>query len=329
VRISRRIFLGAGFAATLLGLNPLAPTTEAVAPALLVLGAFVSIVSSFMHSDGGLSAILSNIRELQAETVGLLQSVISGLGQIQSLLINLPNVIQEQLVLHAADQVKERMTQASDDLAFCDAQRAKGISHKDVLERVVNTCTETASRFRTVPYGVGGTAAICAPLLAAMDARARTLLNKRGEVRDAMNIYYLPWMDAIQSTGQDGSLANALVATGVRYKYDEDHLPGFKNLGADFLKRTLSLDVKDVVISQEAICGSTTINCSAFGHAFPDHMAECFADLANPNFGDRLSAISLTVHGQAIQSPIANSVSDDFGPKLVQLTSTLDTRADC
>ena len=171
---------------------------------MAALQALATVVSLFVKSDGGLSAMLSNVRELQGETVKLLQDVIGQLGEIQASLANMPMVVREQLVLHAADGIKEKLTAAADDLRFCDAQRAKGQFHRDIMERALTNCHTTASSYRAVPYGVGGTAAVCAPLFAAMDARIRTLLGRRSEIRDAMQTYYLPWLTAIQSDENDG-----------------------------------------------------------------------------------------------------------------------------
>jgi len=160
----------------------------------------ISLTSLFMHSDGGMSAMLSNIRELQLETIKLLQDVILQLGKIQAALAKMPEVIRRELNFHSEYNVQADMTEIANDLQFYEAQARRGFIHKDRLLAIVAN-SEKLSRMRSVPYGIGGTGAVCAPLVAAMDGRARQLLGRRKEMSDACHQYFLPAMAESHTVG--------------------------------------------------------------------------------------------------------------------------------
>jgi hypothetical protein len=63
------------------------------------------------------------------------------------------------------------------------------------------------------PWGRGGGAAQIAPLMLAIDAKARTLLGRRDEIKSSMEVWYVPWLDTIQNPGETGSLAWAINET--------------------------------------------------------------------------------------------------------------------
>jgi hypothetical protein len=89
--------------------------------------------------------------------------------------------------------------------AFYETQARKGIKHNEKLVAIVEKSQKLASS-RAAPWGRGGTGAVCAPLVAAMDARARQLLGHREEMKDAVGVYYLPWIQSILNPSLEGSL---------------------------------------------------------------------------------------------------------------------------
>ena len=124
---------------------------------------------------------------------------------------------------------------------------------------MIATGTELSSK-RSVAYGIGGTAAICAPLVASMDARARTLLGSRKDVNRAVTQYYIPWLEAIQSS-QDGSLFDAMTKTATKLSHEMLDLGSSEpaalqqNISGGLLQRILGLDPGAMPISERVGCG--------------------------------------------------------------------------
>ncbi|MGB5056242.1 MAG: hypothetical protein WBO24_17765 [Nitrospirales bacterium] len=265
--ISRRALLQAGLCVGLLQVLPktnwltkrLSFVQEANAHWLAIAQLALSAASLFVRSNNGLGAMLSNVRELQMETVRLLQDVTVQLGRIEGSLINMPKIIRKQLSMHAEYKVVEETDNIRKKLEFCERQQKEGHPQKDILREIVRKSTDLA-RFSSVPYGIGGRAALCAPLVAAIDARARQLLGKPHEIRDAVAVFYLPWIREIQSMS-DGALFHAFVEAGRDLQEEiaklEETMPPLvkQHLGATFVLNALKLDPGAPSLEAAATCG--------------------------------------------------------------------------
>jgi hypothetical protein len=88
---------------------------EANAQWLEVAQLAIGAASNFTQSNSGMAAMLSNIRELQLETIRLLQDVILKLGEIQAALKDMPKVIQQELNFHKELELQQQFTNIADD----------------------------------------------------------------------------------------------------------------------------------------------------------------------------------------------------------------------
>jgi hypothetical protein len=220
----------------------------------------ISAYSAFTQSDNGMGAMLANIQQLQLETITLIQNVITQLGQIQAAIAELPDEMHKQFLIVAQYDVQGKTSGILQDFVFVDAESKALRKHTDMLAGIIDKSTSLAGQALGKPYGINAAGAICAPVVAAMDARARSMLNRRAEIPNAVKSYYLPWIRAVRSR-QEGSLMNAFIDAGLKYKNDADNLA--KNepallkqfLPSDFVTKLLAMDPGTPKISYEAACG--------------------------------------------------------------------------
>lgn len=266
--ISRRALLQATVAISLLHVLPrvgsisnrLSFVRDATAGWLAAAQVALTAVALFVRSDGGMSAMLANIKELQKETIRLSQSILAGIGDLQSTLATMPNIIREQLSSHQEYRVVEETESIRLKLEYCEKEQKRGKRQSAVLREIVSRAMDLA-RYRSVPYGIAGRAAMCAPLVVSIDARARQLLGNTAEIPSAVHAAYLPWIRSIQSREADGSLAKSLHAAGEIHAIEiariGDVMPPLVKayLGADFISNALKLDPGATAMISEVACG--------------------------------------------------------------------------
>ncbi len=273
--ISRRALLRTALALIALEMSPrfergvgqILRIKEANAGYLAVAQLAISAVGAFVRQGDGMGAMLGNIKELQEETIRLVQQVLIDLGNIRAQLTLMPEIIKAQLFAHAEFRILEETQEIYDKLEMCERlnkrirKSEKEKSELEVSLREIISKALSIARYRSVPYGIGGRAAICAPMVIAIDARARQLLGSGSQTRDAVQISYLPWIKAIQSIGIEGSLGKTLLDAGKRHqeyvRRIEEVMPPLlkEHLGKDFVLSALKLDPESPPINAEVACG--------------------------------------------------------------------------
>lgn len=261
---ARRKLVAAGIASSLWWLSPghsrdgrLRFMREAEAAWMMAASLALSAMSAFTRSDGGMGAMLSAMRELQEENIRLTHQVLASLANVQSSLAQLPTLLRETLRESSEFRVREETTDAFNRLLFLERERREGRPYRAEAADLVQRCV-TLSRFQSVPHGIGGVGAMCAPIAATVDARARRLAGREASINNAIETFYLPWLRAMRSD-QDGSLLARSIQAGRQLKdeiaaVDDKLSERSRKALAAFLREALSMDAGAPKVETVAEC---------------------------------------------------------------------------
>lgn len=239
---ARRRLITAGAAASLCWL---ASPRDAKAAWMMAASLALSAASAFTRSDSGMGAMLSALKELQEENIRLTQQVLSSLAEVQRSLAQLPSLLRETLRESAEFRVREETTDVFNRLLYLERERREGRQYRAEAFDLVERCV-SISRFQSVPHGIGGVGAICAPIAVSVDARARRLAGREASVNNAIETFYLPWFRAIRST-QEGALLGRTLQIAGQLNDEIASVSGSlsnrsKGVLQEFLKRAVGLD---------------------------------------------------------------------------------------
>lgn len=245
----------------------------------------LSAISAFSRQgDGGVGAFLQNIKSLSEENIHLTQEVLKRMGELQADIDELPARMREVFIEIKGYELRQNTQKILDIIRVVEERyRVAGkISERDRLDcqRIIDTCV-TLTAARSVPYGRGGTAAACAPMIGAIEARAWYLLGRRSDFRLRVNVAYLPWFDEML-TDQDGSLQRSFEQAATDLANTADH--GLSGL-PDSLRRTLDQTWKSALgIDPGQSTASAQLACGGYSRHTGDKAGPCSQRICDPGF---------------------------------------------